>query len=76
MGAHRAIGALPFNPLPPPGAVFIDGLRLPFFAACISVQCVLDSVAQLPPRATAGTFDPSRMIVSRRAPVRTCRKAI
>src|SRR5262249_25495218 len=39
-----------------------DGLRLPFFAACISVQCVLDSVAQLPPRATAGTFDASRML--------------
>jgi len=60
--AASVIGALPFNPLPPPGAVFIDGLRLPFFAACISVQCVLDSVAQLPPRATAGSFDPSRMV--------------
>jgi uncharacterized protein GlcG (DUF336 family) len=60
--AASAIGALPFNPLPPPGAVFIDGLRLPFFAACISVQCVLDSVAQIPPRATSGTFDPSRLL--------------
>jgi len=62
-----AIGALPFNPLPPPGAVFIDGLRLPFFASCISVQCVLDSVAQLPPRATSGTFDERLMIVPARA---------
>jgi uncharacterized protein GlcG (DUF336 family) len=61
-----AVGALPVNPLPTPGAVFIDGLRLPFFAACISVQCVLDSVAQLPPRATAGTFDPNQMIVPAR----------
>lgn len=60
--AASAIGALPVNPLPTPGAVFIDGLRLPFFAACISVQCVLDSVAQLPPRATAGSFDAARMV--------------
>ena len=51
-GAQRDRRRLPFDPLPAPGAVFIDGLRLPFFAACISVQCVLDSVAQLPPRAT------------------------
>ena len=62
-----AIGALPFNPLPAPGAVFIDGLRLPFFAACISVQCVLDAVAQLPPRATAGSFDERQILVPARA---------
>ena len=31
--------------LPVPGAVFIDGLRLPFFANCISSACVIASVA-------------------------------
>lgn len=65
--ARTGISALPVNPLPPPGAVFIEGLRLPFFASCISVQCVLDSIAQPPSRAVAGSFDPSHLIVAPRA---------
>ena len=64
--AQTGISALPSNPLPAPGAVFIEGLRLPFFGSCISVQCVLDSIAQPPPRAVAGRFDPSHLVVAPR----------
>jgi uncharacterized protein GlcG (DUF336 family) len=64
--AQTGISALPFNPLPPPGAVFIDGLRLPFFGSCISVQCVLDAIAQPPARAVAGTFNASDLVVAPR----------
>ena len=30
--------------LPVPGAVFIDGIRLPFFRACLTVACVSDTL--------------------------------
>ena len=40
----RVSAPLPIDPLPVPGAVFIDGLRLPFFADCISVACVEESI--------------------------------
>lgn len=65
--SQTGISALPVNPLPPPGAVFIDGLRLPFFAACISVQCVLDSIAQPPRGATPGSFTEALVRVPSRA---------
>ena len=61
------IGPLPFNPLPPPGAVFIDGLRLPFFGSCISVQCVLDAVRTPPRGAAAGSFSAADLRVQPRA---------
>jgi uncharacterized protein GlcG (DUF336 family) len=69
VGANPGAGlsALPVNPLPVPGAVFIDGLRLPFFAACTSVQCVLDSVAARPPGSVAGSFSPADVRVAPRA---------
>jgi uncharacterized protein GlcG (DUF336 family) len=61
----NGISALPFNPLPAPGAVFIDGLRLPFFADCTSVACVTDSVGQRPARAVPGNFAPEDVVVVR-----------
>jgi uncharacterized protein GlcG (DUF336 family) len=61
------LSALPSNPLPSPGAVFIDGLRLPFFAACTSVSCVEESIRRGPPRASAGTFSESDIRVPPRA---------
>jgi uncharacterized protein GlcG (DUF336 family) len=32
--------------LPTPGAVFIDGIRLPFFRACLTVRCVRETVTR------------------------------
>ena len=37
------------DPLPTPGAVFIDGLRLPFFSRCTSSACILAAVRSRPP---------------------------
>ncbi len=61
------LSPLPSNPLPSPGAVFIDGLRLPFFAACTSVACVEESIRRGPPRAGAGTFAAADIRVQPRA---------
>ena len=61
------LAPLPFNPLPVPGAVFIDGLRLPFFASCISVACVEESIRRGPPRAAAGAFSAGDIRVPPRA---------
>jgi uncharacterized protein GlcG (DUF336 family) len=47
---------LPVETLPVPGAVFIDGLRLPFFGSCISVDCVKASIEAGVPRAGRGAF--------------------
>ena len=46
--SSAGLSPIPANPLPPPGAVFLDGIRLPFFANCISVNCVLSSLMQRP----------------------------
>ena len=61
------ISPLPVNPLPPPKAVFIEGLRLPFFSACVSEQCVFDAVAERPPGTAAGTFSMADVRVTPRA---------
>ena len=60
IGATGAAGtgittALSFpDALPSPGAVFLDGLRLPFFSNCTTSACVLASVQRPPPGASAG----------------------
>ncbi len=43
------------DPLPPPGAVFLDGLRLPFFANCINSACVLSAVRRPPTGSSGGS---------------------
>jgi uncharacterized protein GlcG (DUF336 family) len=43
------------DPLPPPGAIFIDGIRLPFFGSCTTVACVQSAVAQPPAGASGGS---------------------
>jgi uncharacterized protein GlcG (DUF336 family) len=55
-GAFGAPGLLgiPVKPLPAPGAVFVDGIRLPFFASCTSVACVEQSLQQRPAGSAAG----------------------
>ncbi len=54
------------DPLPTPGAVFIDGLRLPFFSDCISSACVLASVRQPPAGATGGSLSNTTSVVTPR----------
>ena len=61
------ISALPVNPLPPPGAVFVDGLRLPFFASCVNVACVERALSQLPPGASPGSYSTAQELFSPRA---------
>lgn len=60
------LSGLPVNPLPVPGAVFIDGIRLPFFADCISVSCVEDAIADGLQRFPRGTFAASDVLVAAR----------
>jgi uncharacterized protein GlcG (DUF336 family) len=61
---------LPVNPLPPPGAVFLEGLRLPFFGTCTSVQCILDLINAGLPGVSRGMFLPTDLRVTPRAGVR------
>lgn len=61
------LSPLPANPLPAPGAVFIEGLRLPFFASCITVACVEDTIRGGPPRAASGVFSAADVRVQPRA---------
>ena len=50
--------------LPTPGAVFIDGIRLPFFRACLTVACVSDTIARGRPAGSGpGTEDASAFLV-------------
>lgn len=63
----QALSALPVEPLPFPAAVFIDGLRLPFFASCYSVECVREAITAGPPRESGGASPASRMVVQPRA---------
>ena len=49
------------EPLGAPGAVFIDGLRLPFFGACTNIACIRRTLrtrpaGSAPGSVTAGTF--------------------
>jgi uncharacterized protein GlcG (DUF336 family) len=50
--------------LPSPGAVFIEGIRLPFFRGCLTVQCVRDAVTNQRPAGSApGTESPADYLV-------------
>ena len=42
------------EPLGTPGAVFIDGIRLPFFGACTSIQCIRATLRSRPPGSAPG----------------------
>jgi uncharacterized protein GlcG (DUF336 family) len=65
--ATTGLFAAPSNPLPEPGAVFIEGFRLPFFQTCTSVECVLEIVRQGPPGGQPGSFTSSDILVPSRA---------
>jgi len=58
-GAGRGIDFS--EPLGTPGAVFIDGLRLPFFGTCTNIQCIRRTLkgrpaGSSPGQVTSGTF--------------------
>jgi uncharacterized protein GlcG (DUF336 family) len=54
------------EPLPAPGAVFIDGVRLPFFGTCADIPCIRAALRTAPPGATTGQFGDGRLIVTPR----------
>ena len=48
--------------LPAPGAVFIDGIRLPFFRDCLDFNCVQQAIDAPPAGTTAGAFSAADVI--------------
>ena len=51
------------EPLGFPGAVFIDGIRLPFFGTCTNIPCIRAALKQAPAGATSGRLSDGRFIV-------------
>jgi uncharacterized protein GlcG (DUF336 family) len=51
------------EPLGSPGAVFIDGIRLPFFASCTTVPCIREALRQPPAGTFSGRVSDGRFVV-------------
>src|SRR5918994_1992881 len=51
------------EPLGTPGAVFIDGIRLPFFGSCTNIPCIRAALKQAPAGASSGRLSDGRFIV-------------
>jgi len=51
------------EPLGSPGAVFIEGIRLPFFGTCTTIPCIRDSLRQAPPGSSGGRLSDGRFVV-------------
>lgn len=67
LAAAGAGGGLDFSePLGFPGAVFIDGIRLPFFGACTTVTCIRESLRGRPAGSSAGSLASGRFLVEPR----------
>lgn len=54
------------EPLGLPGAVFIEGIRLPFFGTCTNISCIRDTLRQAPPGASGGRLSDGRFVVTPR----------
>ncbi|MEX2272096.1 MAG: heme-binding protein [Vicinamibacterales bacterium] len=54
------------EPLGAPGAVFIDGLRLPFFGGCTSIPCIRQALRSRPAGSSPGSFSSGGFIVEPR----------
>lgn len=54
------------EPLAFPGAVFIDGLRLPFFGGCTSIPCIRQALRSQPAGSVPGSFSAGRFLVEPR----------
>ena len=67
LGAAGAGRGMDFSePLGNPGAVVIDGLRLPFFGTCTTVRCIRVSLMSRPPGSAPGRFTDGSYIVTPR----------
>jgi uncharacterized protein GlcG (DUF336 family) len=54
------------EPLGAPGAVFIDGLRLPFFGACTNITCIRKALKARPAGSFAGALPSGSFLVQPR----------
>jgi uncharacterized protein GlcG (DUF336 family) len=54
------------EPLEAPGAVFIDGLRLPFFGTCTTIPCIRQTLRSRPVGSAPGLFSSGRLVVQPR----------
>ena len=54
------------EPLGSPGAVYIDGLRLPFFGTCTTIACIRASLMTRPAGSAPGAFTDGRYLVQPR----------
>ena len=54
------------EPLGTPGAVYIDGLRLPFFGTCTTITCIRQALKQQPPGSARGSLTQGTFIVQPR----------
>ncbi len=69
VGSSAGFSPLPTDPLPTPGAVFLNGIRLPFFGltTCASGKCVGDALAQRPAGSSVGSVSNADFVVAPRA---------
>jgi uncharacterized protein GlcG (DUF336 family) len=51
------------EPLGFPGAVFIEGIRLPFFGSCTTIPCIRAALKQAPPGSAGGRLSDGRFVV-------------
>jgi uncharacterized protein GlcG (DUF336 family) len=51
------------EPLGAPGAVFIDGLRLPFFGTCTNITCIRKALKARPAGSSPGTLSSGTFLV-------------
>jgi uncharacterized protein GlcG (DUF336 family) len=54
------------EPLGTPGAVYVDGIRLPFFGTCTTIPCIRRSLRSRPAGSSAGVFSSGRFVVQPR----------
>jgi uncharacterized protein GlcG (DUF336 family) len=54
------------EPLGFPGAVFIEGIRLPFFGSCANIRCIRGALGQRPPGTSSGRLSDGRFVVAPR----------
>jgi uncharacterized protein GlcG (DUF336 family) len=54
------------EPLGAPGAVFIDGLRLPFFGTCTNITCIRNTLKSRPAGSAPGSVSSGTFIVQPR----------
>lgn len=67
LAAAGAGGGLDFSePLGFPGAVFVDGIRLPFFGACTTIPCIRETLRGRPAGSSPGSLGAGRFLVEPR----------